>query len=171
MMFTAAGWSHKSLHGLTATSVTSLLAHLPCLTFPIFLPHAPSAALPWERFGKWSWQLEVGLTGTGTDGAQGIQGLPWWLSSKEFACNSGNGSIPGSGRSPGGQHGNPLLPGASMDRGAWRAIVHRVAKSRTRLKGLNTHTYKGYRLQGPQRCPSTPPTPCSTSSPSCPMAE
>ena len=35
------------------------------------------------------------------------------------------GSIPGSGRSPGGGHGNPLNP---MDRETWRATVHRVAK-------------------------------------------
>ena len=28
-----------------------------------------------------------------------------------------------------------------MDRGAWRAMVHRVAKSWTRLKCLNTHTH------------------------------
>jgi len=99
---------------------------------------SPSAALPWERFGKWSWQLEVGLTGM--DRAQGIWGLPWWLSSKEFACNASNGSIPGSGRSPGGQHGNPLLPGASMDRGAWRAIVHRVAESDTTEGSEHAHT-------------------------------
>ena len=37
------------------------------------------------------------------------QGLPWWLGGKEFACSAGDiGSIPGSGRSPGGGHGNPL---------------------------------------------------------------
>ena len=48
------------------------------------------------------------------------------------------GSIPGSGRSPGGGHGNPLEN--PMDRGAWRATVHRVAKSRTRLRQLSTHT-------------------------------
>ena len=35
--------------------------------------------------------------------------LHFWLSSKEFACNAGDlGLIPGSGRSPGGGHGNPL---------------------------------------------------------------
>ena len=37
------------------------------------------------------------------------------------------GSIPGSGRSPGGGNGNPLQyprPGCPMDRGACRAIVH-----------------------------------------------
>ena len=28
-----------------------------------------------------------------------------------------------------------------MDRGAWQAIVHRIAKSRTRLKRLGTHTH------------------------------
>ena len=42
------------------------------------------------------------------------------------------GSIPVLGRSPGGRHGNPLqysCPENPMDRGAWRAIVHRVAES------------------------------------------
>ena len=45
------------------------------------------------------------------------------------------GSISGSGRSPGGGHGNPLqfLPGESLDRGAWWATVHGVAKSQTCL--------------------------------------
>ena len=39
----------------------------------------------------------------------GIYGRPWWLSGKESAGKAGDeGSIPGSGRSPGGGHGNPL---------------------------------------------------------------
>ena len=62
-------------------------------------------------------------------------GLLWWLSSKESACNVGDkGSIPGSGRSPGGGHGNPLQYSCLenfMDRGAWQATVHRVAKNQT----------------------------------------
>ena len=42
-----------------------------------------------------------------------LYGLPRWFSSKESACNAGfnagdTGLIPGSGRSPGGGHGNPL---------------------------------------------------------------
>ena len=57
---------------------------------------------------------------------------------KNSPANAGDtGSIPGSGRSPGGGHGNPLQYSCleiPMDRGAWRAMVHRVAKSRTRLK-------------------------------------
>ena len=37
-----------------------------------------------------------------------------------------------------------------MDRGAWRAIVHRVAKTQTRLKRLSTHTQSGNREVGGQ---------------------
>ena len=47
------------------------------------------------------------------------------------------GLSPGSGRFPGGGHGNPLQYSSlenSMDRGAWQATVHRVAKSQTGLK-------------------------------------
>ena len=57
--------------------------------------------------------------------------------SEESACNTGDlGFIPGSGRSPGEGHGNPLQRSClenPMDRGAWRATVHGVAKSWTRL--------------------------------------
>ena len=51
------------------------------------------------------------------------------------------GSIPGLGRSTGGGSGNPLQYSCmenSMDRGALCVIVHRVAKSRTQPKRLNT---------------------------------
>ena len=50
-------------------------------------------------------------------------------------------STPGSERSPGGGHGNPLRYSClenPLDRGTWQATVHRVAKSRTRLKQLST---------------------------------
>ena len=46
------------------------------------------------------------------------------------------GSIPGLGRSPGGGHGHSLQYSClenPMDRGAWRATVHRAAKSWERL--------------------------------------
>ena len=53
------------------------------------------------------------------------------------AGDAGNmGSIPGSGRSSGRRHGNPLQDsclGNSMDRGAWRATVHGVTKSEMQL--------------------------------------
>ena len=47
------------------------------------------------------------------------------------------GSVSGSVRSPEGEHGNPLKYSYLenlMDRGAWWAMVHGVAKSWTRLK-------------------------------------
>ena len=51
---------------------------------------------------------------------------------KNSSTNAGDlsesGSIPGSGRSPGGGHGNPLQYSClenSMDEGGWWAIVHR----------------------------------------------
>ena len=51
---------------------------------------------------------------------------------KESACNAGDqGSIPGLGRYPGEGNGNPLqysCPENPMDRGAWQATVHGVAK-------------------------------------------
>ena len=52
------------------------------------------------------------------------------------------GSISEWGRSPGGGHGNPLQYSGlenTMDRGAWRATVRRVAKSWTQLKRLSMH--------------------------------
>ena len=59
-----------------------------------------------------------------------IYQLPWWLSSKDSACNAGDiGSIPGLGRSPGERNGYPLHYSGlenSMD-----CIVHAVAKSWT----------------------------------------
>ena len=54
--------------------------------------------------------------------------------------------IPGSGRSPGGGHGNPLHYSClenPMDSGAWRATVHRVTESQTCLKPLSTHAHTG----------------------------
>ena len=46
-------------------------------------------------------------------------------------------SIPELGRSPGGGHGNPLQYSGlenPMDGGAWRATVHGVTQSQTRVK-------------------------------------
>ena len=54
-----------------------------------------------------------------------------------------SGSIPGSGRSPGRGQGNPLQYSClknPMDRGDWRALVHRVTQSQTRLKRTHRHT-------------------------------
>ena len=59
-------------------------------------------------------------------------GFPGGWVGKESACNAGDaGSTPGSGRSPGGGHGNPLWYSClknPLDKGAWRATVHRVTE-------------------------------------------
>ena len=64
---------------------------------------------------------------------------------KNRPANAGDvrklGSIPGSGRSPGGGNGNPLQYSClenTTDRRPWWAIVHSAAKSQTRLKRLIT---------------------------------
>ena len=71
-------------------------------------------------------------------------GFPDSSDGKESARNVGDqGSIPGSGRSLGEGNGNPLQSSClenPMDRGARQAIVHGVAKRRTRVKRLNTHS-------------------------------
>ena len=59
-------------------------------------------------------------------------GFPHSSVGKESACNAGDpGSIPGSERSPGEGNGNPLqysLLENPMDRVAWQATVHGVAR-------------------------------------------
>ena len=70
------------------------------------------------------------------------QGFPSGSEGKVSACNAGDQSlIPGSGRSPGEGNGSPLQYSClenPIDRGAWQATDHRVAKSRT---GLNDFTF------------------------------
>ena len=99
------------------------------------------------------WFSQPGQDGKGTTSSPSTQplslrqyhaitgsGLPGWLSSKESTCNAGDagdsGLIPAQGRSPGGGHGNTLHYSClenPMDRGAQRAIFHRVAHSQTRM--------------------------------------
>ena len=67
--------------------------------------------------------------------------FPGGANGKELPTSAGDirnvCSIPGSGRSPGKGHGNPLQYSCledPMDRRAWWAMIHRVTKSWTRLK-------------------------------------
>ena len=79
-----------------------------------------------------------------------FQGTQNWLQAlHKSEKNQKIGLIPGSERFPGGGHGDPLQHSFldnPMDRGAWQAIVHRVAKSQTQLKWLSTHTLKNVSL-------------------------
>ena len=69
---------------------------------------------------------------------------------KNPSANEGDirdtGLIPGLGRSPGGGQDIPHQYSClenPMDRGAWLARVHRVAKNETQLKGLSTYARGG----------------------------
>ena len=103
---------------------------------------------------------------------------------KNLSANAGDlrdvGLILGSGRCPGGGHGNPLQYSClenPMDRGAWLAMVLGFIKSQTWLKQLSTHVhgFLSYRIvlfcsskdNTEPSCPSRsilhPPFPCHVS--------
>ena len=108
---------------------------------------------------------------------------------KNLPANAGDitdmDSIPVLGRFPRGRHDNPLQHSClenPMDREAWWALVHRVTKSQTQLKLLNSHTsskptsccsvtklcptLQPHRLQQARLlCPSLSPGACSNSCP------
>ena len=71
-----------------------------------------------------------------------LQSFPGGSNGKASACSAGDpGLIPRWGRSRGKRNSNPLQYSFlenSMDRGAWQATVHGVAKSQTRLSDF-TH--------------------------------
>ena len=72
-------------------------------------------------------------------------GFPGGSDSRESACSVGDpGSIPGVGRSPGEENGNPLqysCLGNPTERGAWWATVPEVTKSQTQLNDFTfTHS-------------------------------
>ena len=89
--------------------------------------------------------------------------LPRWPNGKEPACNARDagsaGSIPGSGKSHGRGHGNSLQYFClenPMDRGAWWATVHGLAKSKTWLSDRAQHTYIPSRFRLPASAPQPP---------------
>ena len=67
----------------------------------------------------------------------GWLGFPGGTVAKNSPANAGDvGLMPGWGRSPGKENGNPLqysCLGNPMDRGAWQTTVHGVTKNQTRL--------------------------------------
>ena len=77
-----------------------------------------------------------------------VTGLQVVLVVKNLPANVGDirdvSLIPGSGRSPGGGHGNPLQYSClenSIDRGAWWATLHGITKSQTQLGTHHQYMY------------------------------
>ena len=124
------------------------VTHLsPCFTLSLFLlPQSSlsSASLMYlvlPRFpqifpGHWQ-ALPEKLTLAKQEQLMSNRGFPGGANGEKSACNVGDlGSIPGSGRSPGEGHGNPLQYSClenPMDRGAWQATFSGVTKSQTQL--------------------------------------
>ena len=89
--------------------------------------------------GAW-WAIVHGVTKSRTRLSDFTFTFPKWCSGKDLPAKAGDArdasSIPGLGRAPRVGNGSPLhysCLGNSMDRGAWWATVHGVAKNRTRL--------------------------------------
>ena len=105
---------------------------------------APVSHIAGRHFTVWATRE---ATGPGAyEGFCGVSQVA--LVVKNLPANAGDirevGLIPGLGRFPGEGHGNPLQYFCleTMDRRAWQATVHRVAKKQTRLKWLNTQAIK-----------------------------
>ena len=95
----------------------------------------------WLKTNYWNNLISITLV---------IVGFPGGSDRKESACHARvAGSIPGTGRFLGEGNGNPLQCSYleySMDRGAWRATVHRAAESLTQLSDFCTHWAKTWVL-------------------------
>ena len=100
------------------------------------LPSGPQSMMGLETTGGcktclWVNPFEGKKAGVFIHGIHALS-FPGGSDSKESACNAGDpGSIPGSGRSPGEGNGDPLQYSClenPMDRGAWQATVHGIAR-------------------------------------------
>ena len=107
---------------------------------------ASSLITSWQIDGR-QWKKWQTLFCFGAPKPAFFYGFPDGSEDKAFAWNAGDpGLIPGLGRSPGEGNGNPLQYSClenPMDRGAWQATVHGVAKSQTQVSDFtHTHTHK-----------------------------
>ena len=125
-----------SISGLGRSSGEGNAAHSSTFAWKIPWTEEPSRlqSMGWQRVRRnWATSLPGGSVG------------------KESTYNAGDTGninlIPSWGRSPGGGHGNPLqycCLEKPKDRGAWWAMVYRVAKSWTWLKHLSVHTCRNF---------------------------
>ena len=88
-----------------------------------------------------------------------LKGFPGRSVVENLPANAGDtrdlGSIPGLGRSAGGEQGNPLqysYLGNSMNRGDWKALVHTVTNSWTHTRLLQIFTVRKLKIHFPALC-------------------
>ena len=122
-------WTCSYLSRLTSSSIHNML-----LMVQLLMDHPRSAHLLY--LVRFAWASQVPLV---------VKNLP-----ASAADIRGVGSIPGLGRSPGGEHGNSLQYSClenPMDRGDGWAVVHRITQRWVWLKQLNTHTHTHTRTE------------------------
>ena len=136
------GGKRSELAGLLVSSVTASRLHglhgsAPSVwTRPGPSPPQPSASAPEARpQGCLRWVGAYCVDFAGPAPTAFTRDSPGGSDNEESACDAGDPRlIHGLGRSPGGGHGDPLQCPClenPMERGAWWATVHGVAKSRT----------------------------------------
>ena len=109
-----------------------------CLVLATFLVEGSAEegsgnTVEWSDVKWWQWNVNLHESDRERQIAYEPQGFPGGSDGKESTCNGGDpGSILESRRLPGEGNGYPLQYSClenSMERGAWRAIIHGVAKS------------------------------------------
>ena len=100
-------------------------------------PEGGAMYLKWNLSSFPPQMVFLGLCGPGFSLTPSFLGFPYSSVGKSSACNAGDlDLIPGLGRSPGEGNGNPLQYSClenRMNRGAWQATAHRVARVRHNL--------------------------------------
>ena len=135
---------NKRVFRLNRESVNFILSYLHVSIYGLhFKVHRPSYLAKvilsiMDLILEWVWLISYS--------SQAFLGRPSSSRGKESTCSAGDagdtGLIPRSGRSPEEENGNPLQYSCLknlMDRGAWWAIVYRVAKSQTLLSLHTQH--------------------------------
>ena len=123
------------------TNGLQIKSFLPFLFLFFLLSISPSFYLPIKSV----FLFRQGLHNTNICGLRCFHRQNSGAGSKEPSCQCRRdmGSIPGLGRSPGEGPGNPLQYSClenPTDRGAWRAAIHGVTKSQTRLSNLHDYS-------------------------------
>ena len=119
---------------------SGILVHLTNICWEYTIYQAPGLVewIQWVKSSPWPSGIHSQrLRGKSNISIGDVNYIASQADDRESACSVGDlGSIPGLGWSPGEGNGYPLLEN-SMDRGAWQAPVHGVAKSQTKRLSLS----------------------------------